>query len=93
MTEHHAATAIVTGRVQGVAYRASLERKARSLHLTGWVRNLTDGSVQFMAQGEPEALRQLLSWAATGPAHAGVTAVEVADSPVDPTVTAFEIRY
>ena len=65
----------VTGRVQGVAYRASCVQCAGALGLSGWVRNRVDGSVEIEAEGEPGALAQLLEWCATGPPGAAVSAV------------------
>lgn len=67
---------IVTGRVQGVYFRQSTRDQAASLGLTGWVRNLPDGSVEGMACGTPAALEQLNSWLRRGPPAAKVDAVE-----------------
>ena len=71
--------AIVTGRVQGVAFRASTIGFARGLGLTGWVRNLTDGSVELEAQGDAAVVQQLLAWCEHGPPAARVTGVRVED--------------
>lgn len=64
---------IVKGRVQGVYYRASTQEHAQALGLTGWVRNLVNGDVEFEAQGSQEKLDSLLLWAQNGPARAQVT--------------------
>jgi acylphosphatase len=69
--------AIVTGRVQGVAYRASTVYEAREHGLTGWVRNLPDGSVELEAQGDAAEVDALLAWCAHGPPAARVTGVNV----------------
>jgi acylphosphatase len=74
--------AIVTGRVQGVAYRASTVEQARAHGLTGWVRNLADGSVELEAQGDEASVAALLAWCAHGPPAARVTDVEVDDCAV-----------
>ncbi len=66
---------LVSGRVQGVFYRASTESRARQLKLTGWVRNLTDGRVEVFACGEEANLKELEQWLWQGPAHAHVTQV------------------
>lgn len=68
--------AVVRGRVQGVFYRAWTQQTARSLGLKGWVRNLPDGSVELLAQGAAEPLRELLRLCREGPPAARVTAVE-----------------
>ena len=69
--------AIVTGRVQGVAYRASTVFEARDHRLTGWVRNLPDGSVELEAQGDDARVAELLAWCAHGPPAARVSGVAV----------------
>jgi acylphosphatase len=69
--------AIVTGRVQGVCYRASTVDEARDRGLTGWVRNLADGSVELEAQGDDGEVTALLAWCAHGPPAARVTGVAV----------------
>lgn len=71
---------IVTGRVQGVSYRASFETHARALQLSGWVRNRSDGSVEAVVAGTPAALERIIAWAWDGPAHAMVRHVEVTEA-------------
>ncbi len=86
---------IVTGRVQGVSYRAATQRKARRLGLTGWVRNLADGSVELYAYGEPEALAALREWLWIGPPRARVAVVvcrDVAAADVSALCGGFEVR-
>ncbi|MDL1872596.1 acylphosphatase [Deltaproteobacteria bacterium PRO3] len=68
--------AVIRGRVQGVFYRAWTQQTARSLGLSGWVRNLPDGSVELLAQGPAEPLRELLRLCRVGPPAARVQAVE-----------------
>lgn len=70
-------SAVVRGRVQGVFFRASTQREARRLGLTGWVKNRGDGSVEILAEGEEDELRELISWANTGPTSARVERVDV----------------
>ena len=65
----------ISGRVQGVWYRASTEEEAKKLGLTGWARNLPDGRVEVMAFGEKEKLMQLYAWLQRGPKLAKVEAV------------------
>ena len=65
------------GRVQGVAFRYSMQRTAIDLGVNGWVRNLLDRSVAFHAEGSKEAVDALLNWSRSGPAIARIDAVEV----------------
>ncbi len=67
----------VYGKVQGVYYRASTVEKAVSLGLTGWVRNMPDGSVLIEAEGDEEQVQKLIEWAHSGPSQAVVDKVEV----------------
>jgi acylphosphatase len=67
----------VRGRVQGVWYRGSCAEQARALGIAGWARNLPDGRVEIVAEGDPEALDKLVEWCRHGPPAARVTAVEV----------------
>ncbi|MCS7275961.1 MAG: acylphosphatase [Dehalococcoidia bacterium] len=70
--------AIVRGRVQGVGFRDFVWRRARFLGLSGYVRNLPDGrSVEVVAEGERQALEQLLEYLREGPRAARVDEVEV----------------
>lgn len=71
-----AARFLVRGRVQGVAFRAHAQRKARALGLTGHARNRPDGSVEVLAFGEDAALDAFADWLAHGPPLARVEAVE-----------------
>lgn len=71
---------LVAGRVQGVFYRASAQRRARELGITGYARNLPDGRVEVFACGTPEALETFIRWLWVGPAGAKVSAVEVRDA-------------
>jgi acylphosphatase len=68
---------VVRGRVQGVFFRASTQREARRLGLTGWVKNRGDGAVEMLAEGEEAQLRQLCMWAEKGPTAARVEDVQV----------------
>jgi acylphosphatase len=78
--------AIVDGMVQGVGFRYSTVRQARALGLKGTVRNLADGRVEVVAEGEEERLARLRSWLARGPAGAHVRSV---DSRLEPYRGAF----
>lgn len=67
----------ITGRVQGVYYRASMTEEATRLGLQGWVRNRQDGSVEALAQGPASAVQALIDWAHQGPRLARVDEVLV----------------
>jgi acylphosphatase len=69
--------AIVTGRVQGVSFRASTASEARRLGVVGWVKNRPDGSVELEAQGDDDRVGDLLAWCRHGPPAALVTKVAV----------------
>ena len=82
----------IQGRVQGVGYRAFTLRQARSLGLSGFVRNLPDGSVEAVAGGEAGELAELESRLRQGPAGARVDSVDVRDGTPDPGPGPFRIR-
>ncbi|PIR53442.1 acylphosphatase [Candidatus Peregrinibacteria bacterium CG10_big_fil_rev_8_21_14_0_10_49_10] len=65
----------ITGRVQGVYFRSGAQKKARELHIAGWVRNTKEGSVEIHAEGEAQALKKLKEWCHTGPPSAIVESV------------------
>jgi acylphosphatase len=67
---------VVRGRVQGVYFRASTQREARRLGITGWVKSRPDGSVEIIAEGEEQAIRELYGWAQKGPTAARVERVD-----------------
>lgn len=68
---------IISGQVQGVFFRASALEQAQSLSLAGWVQNLSDGSVEVMAEGQRYALEDLVAWCRRGPPAAQVKDVIV----------------
>ena len=84
--------AIVSGRVQGVGYRASAAHEARRRGLLGWVRNRPDGTVEVDAQGDEAVLQTFLVYLRQGPPGARVKLVDVDWLPVAPDLGSFEIR-
>lgn len=70
---------LVSGRVQGVFFRAETEAAARRLGVTGWVRNLADGNVELMACGAEVKLAELERWLWQGPPRARVEQVVATD--------------
>jgi acylphosphatase len=85
--------AIVTGRVQGVAYRASTVHEARRLGVVGWVKNRADGGVELEAEGPADRIAALVAWCEQGPPAARVTRVAVDELAPTSVERAFEIRY
>ena len=69
--------ALVTGRVQGVGFRATTHQEARRLSLAGWVRNLQDGRVEVVAEGEQKSLEAFVAFLHRGPRLARVVNVSV----------------
>lgn len=70
-------SARIRGRVQGVGYRDGCAREAERLHVKGWVRNRTDGSVEALMLAPPEPLARLAEWLHRGPPAACVDDVSV----------------
>ena len=68
---------IITGIVQGVGFRNYVAHKARQFHVTGWVRNRADGSVEALIQGAPEDVAAMIVRAHRGPPKSSVTSVTV----------------
>jgi acylphosphatase len=74
---------LVSGLVQGVFFRDSCRRAAVAGGVSGWVRNLPDGRVEAVFEGDPGAVERLVQWAHTGPRHAQVSDVAVAEEAVE----------
>jgi acylphosphatase len=81
----------ISGRVQGVFFRASTRERARALGLAGEVSNLPDGRVAVMATGSPAALDSLQQWLWQGPPQAVVSDVQREACPEEPDFSHFEI--
>lgn len=67
----------IKGKVQGVWFRASTKEVAQRLGLKGWVKNLPDGRVEAVFEGDEDKLKQAIEWCREGPPGAVVTDVEV----------------
>ena len=80
----------ISGRVQGVGFRAWTADQARRRGLTGWVRNRADGSVEARIAGAVEAVELMVSACRQGPSHAAVSHVEVIDAP-EPVAAGFAV--
>ncbi len=77
---------IISGHVQGVFFRDSMRERARSLGVTGWVRNTSEGQVEAVLEGERDAVEKLVVWSRHGPSGAHV---EEADERWEPYVGEF----
>jgi len=83
----------VSGVVQGVGFRWSMQRVARRLGVKGWVRNLPDGRVEAVLEGPRDRVEELIEWAKRGPSWAVVENVEVRWEEYGGEFADFEIRY
>lgn len=83
---------LISGRVQGVFYRASAQHQANALGLRGWVRNLMDGRVELLACGDQNAVKELEKWLQIGPEYAKVSNIEVITETSKALPENFEVR-
>jgi acylphosphatase len=84
---------LISGRVQGVFFRANTLMQGRLLGLNGWVRNLADGRVETIFEGEQNSAEKMLAWCRTGTPPARVDHVEHEEESPTGGFTNFEIRY
>ncbi|NUE02566.1 acylphosphatase [Halorubraceae archaeon YAN] len=91
MSDRIHAHVYVSGKVQGVFYRANTRDTARSEAVAGWVKNLDDGRVEAVFEGDKDAVETLVEWCHTGSSQADVAAVEATyKEPIG--LSGFEIR-
>lgn len=81
----------VSGKVQGVYFRASTKKRADALGLSGWVRNVPDGRVEVMVSGEADTIERFEAWLRRGPVMAKVTHLEASEM-AEQVFTGFEVR-
>ena len=72
----------VTGRVQGVYFRAAARSEAESLGLAGWAHNEHDRSVTILVEGDPESIAEFVGWCEHGPPDARVDRIEISDTDI-----------
>lgn len=89
---HERLTMLISGKVQGVNYRASAAEKANSLGVTGYARNLPDGRVEIVAEGTPASLVSLRQWCRDGPPAAAVDTVNSTEDSATGEFTNFGVR-
>ena len=82
---------LVSGRVQGVFFRDSTREKAQALGLSGWVRNLPDGRVEAVFEGDGDRVGEMLSWCEDGPPDAQVQNVSTENEEPE-NLSGFEVR-
>ena len=82
---------IVSGKVQGVFFRDSTRRKANELGLVGYVRNLPDGNVEVVAQGNEDKIKELISFIKNNPGHSKVKEIKINYKELE-NFNEFEIR-
>jgi acylphosphatase len=84
---------VVTGRVQGVAYRAYVQEAATELNVVGYSKNNTDGSVEIVAQGEPDTMRSFIEYLHEGSLMSFVEGVAVEWRSVSKTFDEFSVLH
>jgi acylphosphatase len=82
---------IAQGRVQGVFFRDSTQREARSAGVAGWVANRSDGAVEAVFEGDDDAVARLVEFVRRGPGHASVSELDVHDEQPE-GLDSFEVR-
>lgn len=83
----------VYGRVQGVFYRYSTMQKAKDLDLVGWVRNVHDGSVEIVCEGEENTIERFIAWCREGPSGARVEHLDIRWETPHGDFKDFQIKY
>ncbi len=83
----------VTGKVQGVFFRQALKVMARRNNVLGWVKNLKDGRVEAILEGEDLNVSKVVEWAHAGPANARVEDVEIRNEDYAGKFTKFDVLY
>ncbi len=81
----------ISGKVQGVSFRDATHDEAESLGLSGWVRNLQDGRVEAVFEGDTDSVRQMIDWCESGPSSADVEDVSVENEQSE-GLSGFEVR-
>lgn len=84
---------IITGRVQGVLFRANTKKQAELIGVKGWVRNLDDDKVEVVAEGTEEQIKRFIMYCRIGPDEARVDDVEIDEEEYKGEFKGFSIRY
>jgi len=91
--EHLRAQVVIHGIVQGVFFRSSTRDEAVRIGVGGWVRNLPDGTVQALFEGEKKKVEEIIGWCHKGPPGARVTSVDILWELYQGEYGHFDIRY
>lgn len=83
----------ISGRVQGIGFRVEMEIRANRLKVSGFVRNLEDGRVEAVLEGDEEKVDKLIAWAKRGPMFAKVTDIEIIEQDCKGDFKGFKIEY
>ena len=83
----------ITGKVQGVFFRQAMKVAAKKNHVVGWVKNLKDGRVEAMIEGEDLHVSNMVEWCHAGPANARVEDIEIRNEKYKGEFTKFEVLY
>ena len=83
----------VTGKVQGVFFRQALKVMAKKNDVFGWVKNLKDGRVEAILEGDEEKVNRLIEWSHGGPANARVEDVEIRNEKFTGEFSKFDVSY
>jgi len=84
---------LVSGRVQGVFFRENTQRKAKKLGINGWIKNLSDGKVEAVFEGDKKSVGKIIEWVKNGPILARVESIDIEWQEYFGEFTDFEIRY
>ncbi len=93
MTDNIQIKLVITGRVQGVFFRAETKKTADRLGINGYVKNLSDGSVEAVIKGDPASVSQMIEWCRKGPAISKVQSVKTEEISSVLNFNTFDVRY
>lgn len=83
----------ISGNVQGVFFRSNIRERANKLNLKGFVKNLSDGRVEAIFEGEKENINEILKFCKKGPIGAKIKNIEIREEKVSNGFNSFEVRY
>ena len=84
---------LVSGKVQGVFFRQALKVVAKKNNVLGWVRNLKDGRVEAILEGDNKSINSVIEWTRIGPANSHVDDIQVSDEEFKNEFSTFEVLY